>query len=82
MISGFLRRMRHLDSAVLSPRQIGNEILVQHVTGTDNVADLQTKNLSATQTWFQIAQLGLEERLTRKTLTVMRCQAAVFCLCA
>ena len=41
------------------------EILVQHVPGTDNVADLQTKNLSATQTWYHIVQLGLEERLTR-----------------
>ena len=41
------------------------EILVQHVPGTDNVADLQTKNLSATQTWYHIAQLGLEERLAR-----------------
>ena len=43
------------------------EILVQHVPGTDNVADLQTKNLSATQTWYHIVQLGLEERLTRST---------------
>ena len=33
--------------------------------GTDNVADLQTKNLSATQTWYHIAQLGLAERLSR-----------------
>ena len=41
------------------------EILVQHVPGTDNVADLQTKNLSATQTWYDIVQLGLKERLTR-----------------
>ena len=38
---------------------------MQHVPGTDNVADLLTKNLSATQTWYHIVQLGLEERLTR-----------------
>ena len=67
MMSGFLRRMRHVDLRLcfLQDKVENGEILVQHVPGTDNVADLQTKNLSATQTWYHIAQLGLEERLTR-----------------
>ncbi|OLP99129.1 Copia protein [Symbiodinium microadriaticum] len=69
MMSGFLRRMRHVDLRLcfLQDKVENGEILVQHVPGTDNVADLQTKNLSATQTWYHIVQLGLEERLTRST---------------
>ena len=67
MMSGFLRRMRHVDLRLcfLQDKVENGEILVQHVPGTDNVADLLTKNLSATQTWYHIVQLGLEERLTR-----------------
>ena len=67
MMSGFLRRMRHVDLRLcfLQDKVENGEILVTHVPGTDNVADLQTKNLSAAQTWYHIGQLGLEERLTR-----------------
>ncbi|OLP76501.1 Exportin-2, partial [Symbiodinium microadriaticum] len=67
MMSGFLRRMRHVDLRLcfLQDKVENGELLVQHVPGTDNEADLQTKNLSATQTWYHIVQLGLEERLTR-----------------
>ena len=66
-MTGFLRRLRHVDLRLcfLQDRVEAGQLLLEHTPGTENVSDLQTKNLPAKQTWRFIEFLGLEERDSR-----------------
>ena len=76
-MTGFLRRLRHVDLRLcfLQDRVEAGQLVLGHTPGTDNVSDLQTKNLSAKQTWRFVEFLGLEERDTKASFV-----SVVFCV--
>ena len=61
-MEGFLRRMRHVDLRLcfIQDRVHEGELVINGVSGLENVSDLLTKNLNRQQTLKHIAALGLE----------------------
>ena len=61
-MEGFLRRMRHVDLRLcfIQDRVHEGELVINGVSGLENVSDLLTKNLNRQQTLKHTAALGLE----------------------
>ena len=61
-MEGFLRRMRHVDLRLcfVQDRVHEGELVINGVSGLENVSDLLTKNLNRQQTLKHTAALGLE----------------------